>query len=105
MKIYISGPITGTRDARERFEAMARRVKKYGHTPINPYYLGLALPDGGHTQYMALCFVLMDFADAILMMDGWDRSRGAIMERKRACAHGLPVFEGPGDLRDYKGVR
>lgn len=92
MKIYIAGPITGTDDARDRFEAMARRIERYGHTPINPFYIELAYPKGSHCEYMSLCFSLMKYADGILFMDGWKKSAGARMEYSRAKAARLPMY-------------
>lgn len=99
MRIYISGPITGTTDAWDRFDAMARKVEKYGHEAINPYYIGLAFPGGTHAQIMAVCFTLMSFADGLLLMDGWEKSKGAKQERCKALAMGIPIFYGVEDLK------
>lgn len=103
MKVYISGPITGTHDAWDRFDTMARRVKKYGHDAINPYYIGEAFPDGTHLQIMAVCLTLMSFADAILLMDGWEDSEGARQEYRKALAMGIPIFFDIEDLRRESG--
>ena len=79
MRIFLSGPITGTDDAKSRFDAAARKVRKEHPeaTVVNPYYAGWMLPDGEHEEYMRITLVLLDMCDAIYMMHGWEQSHGA----------------------------
>lgn len=72
MRIFLSGPITGTKNAKSRFDAAARRVRKEypGADVCNPYYAAWMLPEGTHEEYMRITLVLLDMADAIYMMHG-----------------------------------
>lgn len=75
--IYISGPITGVPDYRLPFAAAAAELTKAGFIPLNP----ASLPEGmNKAQYMRIDLAMLDAADAILLLDGWERSRGAWIE-------------------------
>ena len=93
MRLYISGPITGTSDAKERFEAAALRISRMGNIPINPEPIGrLVMPKAGGLEYMTIDLLVLEFTDAIYMLRGWEDSRGARMELMKAKAHNMPVF-------------
>lgn len=84
MKVYISGPITGTTDYMERFaEAERRLYEKYGSevSVVNPAKVNSQLPqDTTYEEYMKLCLVMLDMCDAICMIRGWRKSNGANRE-------------------------
>lgn len=96
MKVYISGPITGTTDYMERFAQMERRLTRSGYTVVNPAKVNANLPaDTTHAEYMEMSFTMLDMCDAILMMNGWQQSRGAGMEFDRAVRNRMTIaFEG-----------
>lgn len=92
MKIYISGPITGTSDYRERFEAAEAiiRTKYPGITVVNPVKETADIPDGSSWEtYMKACLKILTDRDFIYMLDGWTDSRGAILEHHVAMELGL----------------
>lgn len=81
MRIYISGPITGTDDFEERFMAAEHKLKELFEDVevINPTMI--KLPDScTHEEYMAIDFKLLDLCDAIYLLKGWQQSSGACME-------------------------
>ena len=51
-------------------------------------------------NFLAADVDLLRRCDAVLMMEGWERSTGANLELKSANILGIPVFFRVGDLRD-----
>ena len=87
MRVYISGPITGTKDYMKRFAEEEERLKKKGYSVINPAKVNAQLPeDTTYEEYMAMSLIMLDMCDAIYMMDGWKNSRGANREYGYALA-------------------
>lgn len=92
MKIYISGPISGMPDGnRAAFEAAEKAVQDAGHDPVNPHNNGVA--DGATwAQHMRTDIVMMLGCDAVLMLAGWQKSKGACFESWIADHLDVPVF-------------
>lgn len=87
MRIYLSGPITGVLDYKEKFDAAEKKLKAEHPNAeiINPTMV--VLPEScTHEDYMRIDFMLLDFADAVYMLDGWEWSKGACMEYGYAVA-------------------
>lgn len=84
MRIYISGPISGTTDYRQRFAKAEAELQEMGYDTINPARLGSVASDLTHKQYMKLCLKLLRMADAIYMLEGYEYSKGAMIEFRRA---------------------
>ena len=96
MKIYISGPITGTGDHLERFAAAERQLREKGACDlINPAELDRVLnPEKtSYHEIMAICLKLVDLADMVALLPGWHHSRGCRMERARALKKRKLVIE------------
>lgn len=106
MKIYISGPITGTDDYMERFQKAEDELAANGHMVYNPAHANSFMPEGTtYDEYMEISFCLLGMADAIYMMDGWEKSKGANMELARAKELGLEVYyQSPGWKQKLLGV-
>jgi hypothetical protein len=93
MKIYISGPITGTDDYRERFNAAEKKLTDEGHVVYNPVKLIDALPEcTTYDEYMKMDFYMIDMADAIYLMSGWRKSLGATTEYIYAVQNGKGIL-------------
>lgn len=95
MRVYISGPITGAPDYRERFKAAQARLEAAGHTVINPAYLSAVLPDGEWSDYINICLhmLLTCRVDAIYQLDSWEKSKGAMKEYETARKWGIKVID------------
>lgn len=87
MKVYISGPITGTNDYMKRFAKVEKELTGQGFSVINPAKVNAQLPeDTSYEEYMKMSLCMIDMCDAIYMMDGWSRSCGANREYGYALA-------------------
>ena len=87
--IYLSGPITGIRNYRERFAAAEIMLREMGWAPVNP----AALPQGfDRRTYMAMDLMTMLNCPAVVMLTGWEDSAGARIEKALAEYVGLTVY-------------
>lgn len=84
MIIYIAGPITGVEDYEENFAKVERELTKEGHTVLNPAVLPQGL--GDLKTYMQICLPMVEIADAVVMLPGWEKSLGANREYGYALA-------------------
>lgn len=80
--VYIAGPITGVQNYRERFAAVATKLRAAGHSVLNP----AELPDGLTEQsYMDIGLAMVRASCAIVMLEGWRSSQGATCEYNLAA--------------------
>jgi len=80
MRVYISGPMTGIPDYNKRAFLMAEVVLRlHDYEVVNPWRLG-EVPGWGHFDYMRRDLAALATCDAIYMLPGWLRSRGAKVE-------------------------
>ena len=88
-KIYISGKITGDPNYREKFAKAEEEVKAKGYMVMNP----AILPEGfSWVDYMEISFAMMKACDAIYLLEDWEDSAGACLERQKARDDGLTIF-------------
>ena len=87
-KIYIAGPITGVPDYQARFLEAKWALEKQGYIVLNP----AELPEGmTPADYMRICLAMLDVADGIYMLPGWENSLGASTEFQLAWYCGKPI--------------
>ena len=100
MRIYISGRITSLPYpiAVKRFAVAARRLADLGHEPVNPIYDGLP-SDATWAEHMRADLAILETCDGICMLRGWERSRGAQIERRAALKRGIPIYTFSEDRR------
>ncbi len=96
MRVYISGPITGTTDYIERFDKAESELNAAGCDTVNPARCNMYLPDNlKHEEFMHVCKAQMDLCEAIYMLNGWERSNGCRQEFEYASRQGISItFEG-----------
>lgn len=101
-RIYISGAITGTDDFMERFQKAEEKLKEAGHMVYNPARANSYMPDGtSYEEYMKVSFCLLDLADTIYMLEGWENSKGACRELEYAKEKDKAIiFEKENPFRD-----
>lgn len=96
MIVFISGPITGRGDYKEKFKAAEDRLRAAGYDYISPRALADLVSDPGllcHSDYMNLAFDLLSKADAVMQLPGWQESPGACMEYGYARAMEMLILD------------
>jgi ribonuclease HI len=113
--VYIAGPYTGaTKDIVKqnikKSEDLAKEVILLGFIPIIPHKITSFFDlDGRFSGWTTddwinkFCIPLMDKCDALLLADGWNMSRGCIIERAYATKINIPVFYSLNELTNYVG--
>lgn len=96
--IYISGPMTGIENFNvEAFDKAEDLIFKLGHCPVNPADRARKwMSENGdrpmrEDEYQAIlkeCLKDLCKCDAIMMLPGWRKSRGAKIEHDSARAGG-----------------
>lgn len=96
MRIYLSGPITGTKDYMERFAAAESELSEFDLAVVNPAKVNGQLPkETTYSEYMEMSMAMLKQCDAIYMLKGWTDSPGAMAEFEYAYEHGIAIlFEG-----------
>lgn len=77
MKVYIAGKITGDSTYREKFQRAKKALEGEGFIVLNP----AELPEGMlSSDYMRICFAMMECADVVAFLPDYDQSKGAWLE-------------------------
>ena len=92
-KVYISGPITGVKGYDQIFKAAHTRLRLMGKDVLDLVDMTKDLTvQLEYETYMKLAFALIDDADEIYMLRGWERSAGANRELGYAIGKGKKVI-------------
>jgi hypothetical protein len=92
MKLYIAGPMTGLTDLNyPTFFAAAEQLVDAGHEPINP-----ARAEGREgcktwADYMRVGIRDVLDCEGVALLEGWENSQGATLERFIAIRLDVPV--------------
>ena len=90
--VYLSGKITGKDNYKEDFARAEAFMQEMGYIVINPANLD-EISDGlSYEQYLRVCYQLVDIADIIFMVSGWQKSKGANAELSYAKSLGKKVM-------------
>lgn len=98
MKIYIAGPVTGKPDKnRPAFHLMATRLEKAGFTCLYTAQLSEGLSEA---DYMKCAHAFIEICDAVVLLNGWKDSDGALAEFTwaRKLDKGIYYQDNLGDL-------
>ena len=77
IKIYIAGKISGDNKYKQKFKKTKEKYEKEGHIVLNP----ACLPEGmKKSDYMRICFAMIDSADMVIFLPDYTDSKGAQVE-------------------------
>lgn len=95
-RVYIAGPITGIERQAviDRFSHAERQLTLLGFRAVNPArHLSCVRSDGDSWGFwMRRCIAELMTCNAIMMLDGWQASRGARLEHRIASELGLAIL-------------
>lgn len=87
--LYLSGPMTGHEEFNfPHFNDVARKLRFLGFPVLNPADFG---SDGTHKECVARDLGLVAHADIVVLLEGWEASKGAGTEIDVAIGLGIPL--------------
>lgn len=93
MKLYLSGPMTGLPDYNfPAFEQARDRLRTMGHEVICPAEAG-QVEGWEWSDYMKRDVIMLLAADSVVVLPGWEDSRGARLEVHLASALGMTIYD------------
>ncbi len=93
-KVYISGKITGDKNAEAKFKKTETQLTALGYEPVNPFEKAKSLKKQLHREptykeYIDFTLKLLMDCKAIYMLKDWSDSKGACLEYNYAKICGL----------------
>lgn len=95
-KVYIAGPMTGYPELNyPLFHSTAERLRAMGFEVVSPAELNPLTETYRNAMKKDICALIE--CDHILLLDGWEKSKGASLERHIAEVLGIEQIQTNGD--------
>ena len=109
LRVYVAGAyssdnVMGVFDNMRRGMKVAYDVIKAGFAPFVPwfdYHFSL-IGEMELKEYYDYSLAWLEASDAVLVVPGWENSKGTKAEIERAKSNGIPVFFNVKDLRKWR---
>jgi len=103
-RIYIAGGMTGLPDFNyPAFHAAAAQLRALGFDAVNPAEDGLPV-ESPWEAHLKVAIAKLVTCDAVAVLDGWARSRGAVLETNLANDLGMPCHSLAGWVEWFAGT-
>ena len=90
--VYLSGKISNNPNYKQEFACAEHFLQQMGYIVLNPARLDeITTENLTYEQYMQICYRLVDIAEIIFMVSGWQNSKGANAELSYAKSLGKEV--------------
>lgn len=89
--VYLSGKITNNENYKDDFACAEQFLTQMGYTVLNPIMLEKISPNLTYSEYMTLCYKLIDISNIVFMVSGWKDSKGANAELSYAKSLGKEI--------------
>ena len=95
--LYLAGPISKNVNASQEVnvaggQAWALRFRGNGWSVVSPHYNSVEIPGWTLDDYLAEDFEIIARCDALVLLPGWQDSRGARREVEFASSRGIQVL-------------
>lgn len=94
---YLAGPISNTKilSQRQVFNHAAYILRQsYEWSVINPLDFDSRLPkEISYSDKINLGLCLLSMCNTLVLLPGWERSKGAQLERAWAITHGIKIYD------------
>lgn len=103
-RVYVAGPFRaqtpfGVEESVRRAERLTLEVCRLGAVGVCPHTMWRHFQDSLPDAFWLRAGIdLLDCCDAVVLVEGWERSTGTVAEIEHARLHGLPVFKTVGEL-------
>lgn len=92
MRIYIAGPMTGHADMNfPTFHAAAVQLRAIGHEVVNPAEINAEETANSWAACMRSDIAELVKCDALALLPGWHKSKGATLEARIASDLGMDI--------------
>ena len=95
MRYYLSGKVTDNPNYMSEFAFVEEKIKDKFKDPeiVNPAKILESVNEVlTYDECMDICFKLVSMSDVVVMIDGWEKSKGACMEYGYAMAKGKAII-------------